>query len=108
LKKAREIVAQSSLSPFGGNELVPGNAQQSDAELLAYIQTTGEPVHHLAGSCKMGNDAMSVVDHELKVHGLKGLRVADASIMPVIVSGNTHAACVMIGEKCADMVLKSA
>ena len=108
LKKAREIFEQTALAPFGGSELVPGSGIQDDESLFEYIQTTGEPVHHLAGSCKMGQDEHAVVDHQLKVHGIKGLRVADASIMPVVVSGNTHAACVMIGEKCADMILKAA
>lgn len=104
-KKVREICASEALHSYGGSELEPGNNVQSDAEILEYIRTTGEPVHHLAGSCKMGNDEKSVVDNQLRVHGIEGLRVADASIMPELVSGNTHAACVMIGEKAADMVL---
>jgi choline dehydrogenase len=74
---------------------------------MQYIKNTGEPVHHLAGSCKMGNDEMAVVDAQLRVHGIANLRIADASIMPEIISGNTHAACVMIGEKAADFLLNS-
>ncbi len=105
LKKARAIFEEAPLKPYGGKELEPSAKYQEDEELFEYIQQTGEPVHHLAGSCKMGKDDMAVVDHELKVHGIAGLRVADASIMPVVVSGNTHAACVMIGEKCAQMIL---
>lgn len=106
-KKSRAILACDAMQPYGGNELEPGNAVQSDAQILEYICNTGEPVHHLAGSCKMGNDDMAVVDEQLRVHGIQNLRVADASIMPEIVSGNTHAACVMIGEKAADFLLNS-
>lgn len=106
-KKARNILQQAAMQPYGNNELEPGNAVQSDADILEYIRNTGDPVHHLAGSCKMGDDAMAVVDSQLRVHGIANLRVADASIMPDIVSGNTHAACVMIGEKAADLLLQS-
>ena len=104
-KKARDILAASPLRPYGGFELQPGNAVKTDKALLDYIRSTGEPVHHLAGSCKMGSDELAVVDSQLRVHGVTGLRVADSSIMPEIISGNTHAACVMIGEKAADLVL---
>jgi choline dehydrogenase len=105
-KKARAILQQPALRAYVTHEVAPGNAVQTDAEILEYIRNTGEPVHHLAGSCKMGHDAMAVVDDQLRVHGMAGLRVADASIMPEVVSGNTHAACVMIGEKCAAMILE--
>jgi choline dehydrogenase len=106
-KKAREIVEQNALQARGCQELEPGNAIQDDRTILEYIRNTGDPVHHLAGSCKMGNDDMAVVSNELKVYGVEGLRIADASIMPEVVSGNTHAACVMIGEKVADLCLDS-
>ena len=106
-RKSREVFLQDAIRSYGGVELEPGNKVQTDAEILNYISTTGEPVHHLAGSCKMGNDEMAVVDHQLHVHGISNLRVADASIMPEVVSGNTHAACVMIAEKAADMLLKN-
>ncbi len=105
-RKARSILAQDALRESVGSEFEPGAQVQSDGDILEYIKNTGEPVHHLAGSCKMGSDAMAVVDSQLRVHGLKNLRVADASVMPDIVSGNTHAACVMIGEKCADFILR--
>lgn len=106
-RKARDILRQSALAPMVASEAEPGGHIDSDEALLDYIRNTGEPVHHLAGSCKMGNDALAVVDHRLKVHGTENLRVADASIMPDLISGNTHATCVMIGEKCADFVVRS-
>jgi choline dehydrogenase len=104
-RKAREILGQSALKDSTSNEFEPGAQVESDADILDYIRHSGEPVHHLAGTCKMGNDAMAVVDEKLRVRGISGLRVADASIMPKIISGNTHAACVMIGEKAADLCL---
>ncbi|MGO1501092.1 MAG: GMC family oxidoreductase [Marinobacter sp.] len=104
-RKARNILAQDALKDCVSSEFEPGAQVQSDSDILEYIKNTGEPVHHLAGSCKMGNDAMAVVNSRLQVHGVENLRVADASIMPDLVSGNTHAACVMIGEKCADFIL---
>lgn len=106
-KKVREIMSREAMNNYGGTELEPGNHIKSDTEILEYIRDTGEPVHHLAGSCKMGQDSGAVVDTQLRVHGLAGLRVADASIMPEIVSGNTHAACVMIAEKAADFILNN-
>ena len=72
------------------------------------MRNNAETTYHPVGTCKMGGDPMAVVDHELRVHGLKGLRVADASIMPTLTSGNTNAPCIMIGEKCAEMVLAAA
>lgn len=104
-KKMRRIFDQGALKPYGGHELEPGTKVQNDDEILDYIRATGDPVHHLVGTCKMGSDDLAVVDDQLCVHGIEGLRVADASIMPEIVSGNTHAACVMIGEKAADLIL---
>jgi choline dehydrogenase len=106
-RKAREILKQPAMQGCAVVELEPGAQIESDEEILEYIMRTGDPVHHLAGSCKMGHDAMAVVDDKLCVRGIQGLRVADASIMPEIVSGNTHAACVMIGEKCADYCLQN-
>ena len=75
--------------------------------MLAYARARGGTIFHPSSTCAMGpaTNPMAVVDHELRVHGLEALRVADASIMPTVVSGNTNAACIMIGEKCADMML---
>lgn len=104
-RQARDLLGQEPLNTLLGGEYEPGSQVLSDAEILSYMRRSGEPVHHLAGSCKMGSDDLAVVDERLAVHGISGLRVADASIMPELVSGNTHATCVMIGERCADFVL---
>jgi choline dehydrogenase len=81
---------------------------QTDDEILDFTRRTGQITQHMAGTCRMGHDPMAVVDDRLRVHGIAGLRVADASIMPTIISGNTSVPCMMIGEKCAEMVLADA
>jgi choline dehydrogenase len=81
---------------------------QSDADLLAFARQKGTTVFHPTSTCRMGSDVTAVVDERLRVHGFQALRVADASIMPTVVSGNTNAACVMIGEKASDMILADA
>lgn len=107
-KRAREIVAASPLREFVEKEIAPGPQVQSDEEIVDYIRKTGTTTYHFSGTCKMGHDPMSVVDDRLRVHGIAGLRIADASIMPMIVSGNTSIPCMMFGEKCAAMVLEDA
>ncbi len=101
----REIFAQKAFDPFRGAELAPGADVTSDADLDAWIARTAESVFHPVGTCRMGADADSVVDGNLRVRGVAGLRIADASVMPALVSANTHAPAMMIGEKAAAMIL---
>ncbi|OIQ87366.1 alcohol dehydrogenase [mine drainage metagenome] len=105
IKVARRIAQAPSLAPHILSEFVPGRQFQSDAELLDAARRYSQSIYHPAGTCKMGGDPMAVVDERLKVHGIERLRVVDCSIMPEIVSGNTHAPTVMIAEKAADMIL---
>jgi choline dehydrogenase len=102
---AREIVAQQAFADLRGKELDPGIDVQSDADLDAYVRRTTPVDMHAVGTCKMGVDDLAVVDPELRVRGVQGLRVADASIMPQIVGANTNAATIMIGEKASDLIL---
>src|SRR5207302_86655 len=104
LKLCRQLLAQPALAAFLESEYLPGAAVRSDAELLDFARKRGGTVFHPTSTCKMGIDAMAVVDPELRVRGVTGLRVADASVMPTVVSGNTNAATIMIGERCADLV----
>jgi len=106
LKLIRQILANPHLLAFIASEFQPGPEVESDEQLLDYARRRGGTVYHPTSTCKMGSDPLAVVDAELKVHGIGGLRVADASIMPTVVSGNTNAATIMIGEKLADMVRK--
>lgn len=108
VRRAREVVAQRPLADTIEREVLPGPAVQTDEQILEFIRQHGATTFHLAGTCKMGRDPLAVVDERLRVHGIEGLRVADASIMPTLVSGNTSIPCVMIGEKCADMILEDA
>ena len=107
---ARQVVEQAALRPYVSGELVPGpDYGPDDAGLERFIRDTGTTNHHPAGSCAMGPEpSSSVVDPQLRVHGIAGLRVADASIMPAVVAGNTNAPSIMIGEKCAAMMLEAA
>ena len=108
IRKGRELMAASPLKEITGEEIAPGRHVQSDEDLLEWVRNNAETTYHPVGTCKMGQDPMAVVDNELRVHGIAGLRVADASIMPTLTSGNTNAPCIMIGEKCAEMVLRAA
>jgi choline dehydrogenase-like flavoprotein len=102
----REIGQQPALAPFATGEIAPGPNCRCDAEIDAHIRATAITVHHPAGTCKMGRagDPAAVVDPELKVLGVSGLRVADASVMPDLIGGNINAAVIMIAEKAADVI----
>lgn len=104
IRLARHIIGQPAFQPFRGSEYAPGSGVTSDAELDAYIRANATTLYHPVGTCKMGDDPLAVVDRELKVRGLAGLRVVDASIMPDLVSGNTNFPTMMIAEKAADMI----
>ena len=104
LKIGRRILATSPMQHYVSEEYQPGASVTTDEQLLLHARNTGNTVFHPTSTCKMGVDAMAVVDPELRVYGIEGLRVVDASIMPTVISGNTNAATIMIGEKAADMV----
>ena len=108
IRKGRELMATSPLKEVTGEEIAPGAHFQKDDELLDWVSKNAETTYHPVGTCKMGADPMAVVDSQLRVRGIAGLRVADASIMPTLTSGNTNAPCIMIGERCAEFVLASA
>ncbi len=104
LKLGRLIAGRPAMQHWIESEHLPGADVQGDEDLLDHARRYGGSIFHPSGTCRMGRDRMAVVDESLRVHGLAGLRVADASIMPTVVSGNTNAACIMIGEKAADLV----
>jgi choline dehydrogenase len=107
VKLARRVFRANAFSDWYGTEVAPGDTIQSDQQLENWLRQNADSYHHQAGSCKMGSDAMSVVDPELRVYGTKGLRIADASVMPVAPSGNCHTAIVMIGERAVDFIQKT-
>jgi choline dehydrogenase len=106
VRMSRALAATKAMSPYIVAERVPGTAANSDEELLDAARNISQTIYHPTSTCKMGSDAGAVVDDRLRVHGAKGLRIADASIMPTIVSGNTNAPTIMIGEKASDMILE--
>jgi choline dehydrogenase len=108
VRRARDIAAAQPFRDLIEEEIAPGAAVQSEEDILDYIRSAGQTTQHMVGTCKMGIDPMAVVDERLRVHGISGLRIADASVMPTITSGNTSIPCMMIGEKCAEMVLADA
>jgi choline dehydrogenase-like flavoprotein len=108
IKLGRRLAQTAALSRVVTEEVVPGAAAATDDDILAFIRRTGSTIYHPSGTCRMGGDPASVVDPELRVRGIEGLRVADAAVMPTVVSGNTNAPSIMIGEKCADMVKAAA
>ncbi len=106
VRMSREIFATAPFGPYRGPEIFPGDTVQDDDAVLAFIRRKAETIYHPAGTCKMGRDETAVVDHRLAVHGLEGLYVVDASIMPQLTSGNTNAPVMMIAEKAADLLLE--
>ncbi|MFK5980146.1 MAG: GMC family oxidoreductase N-terminal domain-containing protein [Rhizobiaceae bacterium] len=105
IRHARTLMATDTMAQFNPNEIKPGLAYDSDEQILGAVGDVATTIFHPVGTAKMGDDTMAVVSDRLEVHGLKGLRVVDASIMPTITSGNTHAPVVMIAEKASDMIL---
>src|SRR5207302_4883770 len=106
LRLVREVANQAPLRPFIASEAAPGTGKISDQEIDAHIRATGISVHHPLGTCKMGteSDNTAVVDGQLRVFGIDGLRVVDASVMPDLVGGNINAPVIMIAEKAADLI----
>ena len=108
MRITRRIMTAPSMQGIAADEIAPGVNIQSDDELLEWVRNNAETTYHPVGTCKMGSDPRAVVDDQLRVHGVHGLRVADASIMPTLTSGNTNAPSIMIGEKASRMVLAAA
>ena len=108
LRMIRKVAAQPSLAKHIVRETRPGPEAVTDDQLLDHIRQTGQTSYHPIGSCRMGKDPQAVVDHELKVHGIEGLRVCDASIMPTMMASNTNAPSILIGEKGSELVLADA
>jgi choline dehydrogenase len=104
IRLTRRIVAQPALQKYSPEEFKPGPAYKSDEELAKAAGDIATTIFHPVGTCKMGQDAMAVVDERLRVRGIERLRVVDASIMPTITSGNTNSPVIMIAEKAADMI----
>jgi choline dehydrogenase len=108
IKILRKILAAPALKPFVAEEVEPGPKISSDEEILNFCRQRGSTVYHPTSTCRMGNDPLAVVDQRLRVRGIEGLRVVDASIMPDLMSGNTNAPTIMIAEKASDMILEDA
>jgi len=108
VRAARAIAASRAMAPYVRREVKPGPDMQSYDELLEFCRDNGATIFHPSGTCRMGADAMAVVDARLRVHGVKGIRVVDCSVMPTLVSGNTNAPVVMMAEKAADMIREDA
>ncbi len=105
IRVTRKIMTQPAFDEFRGAEPAPGDHVQTDEEILNFLGHEGESAYHPSCTCKMGTDNMAVVDAELKVRGVRNLRVVDASVMPYITNGNIYAPVMMIAEKAADLIL---
>ncbi len=108
MKLSRKIMATPAMQSLITDEFLPGTDVRTDEELLEHARNNAGTIYHPVGTCKMGDDTMAVVDERLRVRGVEGLRIADASIMPTLISGNTNAPSIMIGEKASDMILEDA
>jgi len=108
IKILRKILAAPALKPYAVDEIHPGPKVTSDEDILAFCRKTGSTVYHPTSTCRMGNDPLAVVDQRLRLRGMDGLRVVDASVMPDLMSGNTNAPTIMIAEKASDMILEDA
>jgi choline dehydrogenase len=106
VRLARTLAGTEALRPYVAEEYRPGPSARTDEELLEFARNHGATIFHPVGTCKMGNDRMAVVDERLRLRGVAGLRVVDCSVMPTLVSGNTHAPAVMIAEKASDLILE--
>lgn len=104
VRLAREIAASNAMRPYVRKEHKPGAEVQSDVDILEFVKNTGATIFHPSGTCKMGHDSMAVVDDQLRVRGVEGLRVVDCSVMPTVVSGNTNAAVIAMAERAADLI----
>ena len=104
MKLVRRLAQTTSFARYTERETIPGSQVQSDAQIVEFLRENVRTISHPVGTCKMGHDEMAVVDEQLRVRGVEGLRVVDASIMPIIPHGNTNAPTIMIAEKVADMI----
>ena len=104
---SRELLAQPAFDPYRGAPIFPARNDLSDAELVGFVRAKAESIYHPIGTCRMGSDEQSVVDTELRVRGVEGLRVIDASVMPTLIGGNTNAPTIMIAERASDLIRMS-
>ncbi len=105
VRVSRQLLSQPALQPYRAGELFPGEGKRSDTELAAFVRAKAETIYHPIGTCRIGTDVDAVVDPELRVRGIAGLRVVDASVMPSLIGGNTNAPTIMIAERAADLIL---
>jgi choline dehydrogenase len=108
VKAARAIAAAPAMQPYVKREVKPGPEAHDDADLMEFCRNNGATIFHPSGTCRMGSDSLAVVDERLRVHGIRGLRVVDCSVMPTLLSGNTNAPAIMMAEKAADMIREDA
>ena len=104
---SRRIFAEAPFAPYRGEEIFPGPEAKTDADLETFVRRKAETIYHPVGTCRMGHDALAVVDSELRVRGIENLRVADASIMPALIGGNTNAPTMVIAERAAELLIST-